>query len=272
MLVHGRNDRVAGAIAVALYSLIPLGFGLITTGNLTNAFAQSLAVAALAGVTWRAVIIQNRLYVLLLATALSAAYLSHTSTFAIGSVATAVIAALYWWRGGTMLRPAAAGVFTALVVASLAAIVLYYAHFVDTYRTELARIGAETATAAPDAGGRSIAARLGAVPGYLRAYFGIPALILASAGAVHFWRAGSPDRLTLAIAGWAVTSMGFLVLGVATPVDFRHYLAAIPVVALAGAVGASQAWATGGRWRAVAGAILAWTIVIGIQAWWSTLR
>ena len=43
-----RGDRLSGAVAVALYQLVPLGFGVITVGNLTNAFAQALAIAGLA--------------------------------------------------------------------------------------------------------------------------------------------------------------------------------------------------------------------------------
>ncbi len=49
IVVRGWGDRLAGAMAVALYHLIPLDFAVVvTTGNLTNAFAQSVAVAALA--------------------------------------------------------------------------------------------------------------------------------------------------------------------------------------------------------------------------------
>ena len=48
MAVRVRGDRLAGALAVGLYHLIPLGFGVVVVGNLTNAFAQSISVAALA--------------------------------------------------------------------------------------------------------------------------------------------------------------------------------------------------------------------------------
>ena len=65
----------------------------------------------------------------------------------------------------------------ATLAAAVVAVALYYAHFIDTYRTELARIGAETATAAPDAGGRGICERLASVPRYLRLYFGVPAIL-----------------------------------------------------------------------------------------------
>ena len=47
MAVRVRGDWLAGALAVALYHLIPLGFGVVVVGNLTNAFAQSISVAAL---------------------------------------------------------------------------------------------------------------------------------------------------------------------------------------------------------------------------------
>ena len=47
MVVRVRGDRLAGACAVAIHHLIPLDFGVLAVGNLTNAFAQSLSVAAL---------------------------------------------------------------------------------------------------------------------------------------------------------------------------------------------------------------------------------
>ena len=42
------GNRLAAAMAVAIYHLIPLDLAVLTTGNLTNAFAQSVAVAAMA--------------------------------------------------------------------------------------------------------------------------------------------------------------------------------------------------------------------------------
>ena len=62
---------------------------------------------------------------------------------------------------GRRLRSPAVAVLLASVAAVVVAVVVYYAHFIDTYRTELARIGGETAAAAPDAGGRGIGDRLG---------------------------------------------------------------------------------------------------------------
>jgi hypothetical protein len=271
MAVRIRGDRLAGAVAVALYHLIPLGFGVVAVGNLTNAFAQSLSVAALAAMASGAVRLENRSALALLTFALLAAFLSHSSAFAIGSVASCLVAVMFWWRGGPALRSPAIAVLLAASVAVLLAVATYYAHFLDTYRTELSRIGTETAAAAPDAGGRSIGGRLALVPGYLRGYYGIPSLALAFWGAGLLWSRGARDRVTLAGAGWALACLIFLALGIVTPVDMRHYLAAVPVVALGGAVGAAIVWTSPGSRRIVALVLLGWAVVAGIDAWWSTL-
>jgi hypothetical protein len=271
MAVRVRGDRLAGALAVALYHLIPLGFGVVVVGNLTNAFAQSLSVAALALMASPTVRLERRVAVVFLAATLTAAFLSHTSAFAIGSVAACLIAGLFWWRGGPALGAAAAGVLLAAVAAVIVSVIGYYAHFIETYRTELARIGAETAVAAPDAGGRGIAGRLNSVPRYLQLYYGAPALALAGWGAGLLWRRGARDRTTLAAAGWLLTCGLFLLLGILTPVDMRYYLAAIPALALLSAAGGTIGWLSGGRARAIAATLLAGTVFLALRAWWSTL-
>jgi hypothetical protein len=268
---NARGDRLAAAIAVALYQLIPLGFGVIRGGNLTNAFAQSVAVFGLAGLAARSVRWERRGLVLLLSAALAAAFLSHTSTFAILSVTVVFTVAMFLWRGGPVLRSAAIAVGVALLVALAASIALYYAHFLETYRTELARLGAETAAAAPDAGGRGIGSRLGAVPRYVDLYFGWGFIALASWGAWVLWRSGTRDRLTLTLAAWTLTCLGFLALGVLTPVDMRYYLAAIPAVAIAGAIGAAAGWSAHGVPRLVCAALIAFCILTGVHNWWVAL-
>ena len=203
MAVRIKGDRLAGALAVALYHLIPLGFGVVVAGNLTNAFAQSISVAALALMAAPMVRVQQPAAIAILTITLAAAFLSHTSTFAIGSVAAIAVAFLLWWRGGPAMRSPAAAVLVAGTVAVILAIVVYYAHFLETYQTELARIGGETAIAAPDAGGRGIASRMASVPRYLRIYFGFPPLALAVWGIGTLWRRGrsrslDPDSRRLA--------------------------------------------------------------------------
>ena len=159
----------------------------------------------------------------------------------------------------------------ATVIALVASVALYYAHFGSTYRTEFARIGAEAASAAPDAGGRGIGARLGSVPMYLRLYLGPGALLLAAVGAWDLYRRGARDRLTLSIAAWATSCVVFLAIGILTPVDMRYYLASIPAVAIAGGAGAACAWAQAGVPRLAAAALLGWVAVAGVVSWYSTL-
>jgi hypothetical protein len=271
VVVRARADRLAAAMAVALYQLVPLDFGIVTTGNMTNAFAQSLSVFALVALTARWLRWEHRSAVLLVSALFAMAFMSHTSTFAILTVTIAAAAVLFWWRGGPALRSPAAAIAAALLLAVAGAIALYYGHFLDTYRTQLARIGAETATAAPDAGGRGIAERLLAVARYLGLYFGWGMLALAGWGAWRLWRLGLSDRLTLTLAAWTVSCVAFLVLGVLTPVDMRYYLAAIPAVAVTAAIGASAGWAAGGASRLVSAALLSWCVFTGVHNWWSAL-
>ena len=271
MAVRMRGDRLAGALAVALYHLIPLGFGVVVVGNLTNAFAQSLSVGALALMASAAVRLEHRAPVAGLTAALAAAFLSHTGSFAIGSVAACVIAFLFWWRGGPALRSPAAAVLLAAIAAVVLAMAVYYAHFIETYRTELTRIGGETAAAAPDAGGRGITDRLASVPRYLGLYFGIPALALSVWGGALLWTRGARDRASLAATGWILTCGLFLVLGILTPVDMRYYLAAIPALALLAANASGDAWLAGGPQRVIALTLLAGTLFVAVRAWWSTL-
>jgi hypothetical protein len=263
--------RTAAVCTVVLYHFVPLDLRIITVGNLTNAFAQSLAAMALALIVARRRDDQRPGFIVLLTLTLTAAFLSHTSSFAIGAAATAAIAALFLWRGGSALRGSAFTIALALAIAVAAAVVLYYAHFMDTYRAEWARISVETTSAAPDAGGRGIGARLAAVPRNLHIYLGTPLLILAAIGASASRRLSGATSLWLGIGGWLAACAGFLILGILTPVDMRHYLAAIPALALAAGTGAAAWWYAGGRRRLIAAALVLWVIAMGLQTWWISI-
>lgn len=266
---RARGDRLAAAMAVAIVQLVPLGFGVVRGGNLTNAFAQSLAVFALAAMASRALRRERLALVLGFAALLAAAFMSHTSTFAILSVTCVVTAALFLWRGGPVLRSGAAAIIAGLTLAVILAMALYYGWFGETYRTEFARISSETVHAVPAPGDRTIADRAADVPRYLTEYFGWGLLALAGWGAWQLWRTGARDRLSLTLAGLSLSCFAFLALGIVTPVDMRYYLAAIPAVAIAAALGASAGWAAGGTARIVAAALLGWCVFTGVHNWWS---
>ena len=263
LVTRAWGDRLAGAAAVALYNLAPLDLGIATVGNLTNAFAQTLAVVALVLIADPSLRLERRIHVAALAAVLTAAFLSHTSTFAILFPACVLIAAAFFWQGGPALRSPARAVLAAAAAAVVIAIALYYGHFIATYRTEFARIAAEAAANAPDAGGRTAFERLAGVPRSAGLYLGSPLLLLAAIGAWRLFARRARDRGTLAILGWSAACLLFLVVGILTPVDMRYYLASIPALAVAGSAGASWLWTAGPLHRAAAGAFLAWAAATG---------
>src|SRR5207237_2816015 len=103
LVARARGDRLAGACAVAIYHLLPLDFGVLWTGNLTNAFAQSLSVVALAMMGGAALTLRRRATFVAFIVVVTAAFLSHTSTFAILSAACFLTSVLFCWRGTGVL-------------------------------------------------------------------------------------------------------------------------------------------------------------------------
>jgi hypothetical protein len=51
----------------------------------------------------------------------------------------------------------------------------------------------------------------------------------------------------------------------------RHYLAAIPALAVIGAAAAAIAWTSGTAPRFAVGVLLGWSVFAAVRAWWSTL-
>jgi hypothetical protein len=269
LIVNRWGDRIAAAIAVAIYHLLPLDFRIMTVGNLTNAFAQSLSVVVLAlmGSGWMRW--ERPAAVVLLTMVLSAAFLWHLNTFAMLFVTCVVAAVLFVRKGGPSLTSSAQAVFAAAAAALLLSALWYDGHLIAVYRSEVARIGAENGGAFDAAGG--IGARLRRVPLYLHKDVGIPALILAGAGVWQMRRRYSRDRLTLSIWGWAVSCGLFLALAVLAPMDVRCDVAAMPAVAVAGATGAAALWMERRAIRVAGVVLLFWIVWIGVRTWWTVL-
>jgi hypothetical protein len=274
MITRQTGDRLAGAIAVALFHLVPLNFQVQTVGNLTNAFGQSLFFACVALIVFGWATPRRYVRLTLLTLAALAAMVSHTSTFAI-FVPMLVLSSLALWRfTQDDQEDAAAGraLLVVTLIALVAAVALYYGHFGGTYAAQFQRIGGEMGKPAElsDPAGRTIAQRAAAVPYYLNIYYGWPAMALAVIGAVTIAR--RRDRLTLITWAWLITSGLFLLLGVLTPVDMRYYLAAFPAIALLGGLGASRMWRTGPVAQSIAIVLLAAALVIGVHDWLAPLR
>jgi hypothetical protein len=225
----------AGAIAVVAYHVLPVPWAVLATGNLTNMFGQTVALAAVllvagGGATWTRAAVA--------AGVISLAVLSHTGTFVLLSAHLGLCGLLLSARPDT--RRDGLWLLATLATAVVVSIGLYYGHFGEVYRDAWTRITAETGQATAAAGGRTPAERLGDVPRLLGLYYSIWALGLAALGAVaarHIADSRSGPLLTT----WAISTVGFLVLGVVSPVDFRHYYAAAPLVAIAVGLGVGEA-------------------------------
>lgn len=243
------RDPMAAIAAVAAYHLLPLSFNVLAVGNLTNLFAQAIAMLALAlaaSTRWSLATAGGVMLLVLTAS------LSHTSTFVL--LCAHLGAAGLWLlvrsrdtrRAGLMLGGGVA-------LAGLLAIVIYYGHFSAVYTTALTRVGEETGRAASSAGSRTPMQRLVDVPRLLELYYAVPGLVLAALGAVMLGRARATGPIAWAVVvSGAGTLAAFLILGIVTPLDFRHYLAALPLIAVAIGAGAGRLWAGQGAGRVVA--------------------
>lgn len=269
MVLRASGDRVAGAMAAALFHLVPLGMTVQTTGHLTNAFGQSWFLATL-GLVSLGVVRQRATRGVILATAAAVvAALSHGGTFVIAVSVLVLVAASFAWRGNEVLRTSARPIATVALLAGAIAIAVYYAHFWETYREQAARIASELGqpAAASDEVGRGVAARAVAVLDDLRTHYGLPLLALAAAGGAWFWKRGQSDRLALTLSGWAAGCGAFLLLGVVTPVGLGYELAFFPAVAMLAALGAVWLWRGGTGARAAAAVLLGLAVARGVVEW-----
>ncbi len=300
LIVRIWGDRLVGALAVALFSLVPLSYAIAGNANLTNAFGQSAALVTIVAATaWPLGSAQLAQLVGLTLLA-SLAFLSHVHTFLLLLAMLLALAFLYRSMGSQMLRAPARSVFLATMIAAVLSITSYYGQFGEVYKTlsrtrasAIARVpspvmtqdGAET-TARTD-GSAAMARSLGvrsvtALASSVRAV-GWSILILAIAGP---WRVAADrvrDRLGLALAAWGVAYLAFLVFGALVPVEerFQRYAAEFidrvnyatcPAVAILAARGGMWGWRAGIPQRLTTSALVIGAVGGGVQQWIGWLR
>lgn len=269
------GDRLTAAAVVGIAQLIPLGFMVLGSANLTNAFGQAVAVTALVLVFGGPARQAGRAWSVFVFAVLLFALLSHTSTFATLSAITVMAGVLVLAAGHRDDRAYGRWILAMACASVLAAVAIYYAHFVPTYRAELARITAEVSGApgveareSPNLyqpGGASIASRLAAVPATAINTYTAGFLALAGVGLITGFRRFGRDSRWLVLMGWLAASLLLLGLGVLTPVAFRHYYAAQPAVAILAGFGLTSLWRAGGIWRWSGAALAAWGITTGVE-------
>ncbi|MBE3133001.1 MAG: hypothetical protein IMZ55_05985, partial [Acidobacteria bacterium] len=305
MIVRSWGDRLTGAVAVALFNFVPLSYVVVGHANLTNAFGQSMALAAVAAVTlldlrpghpWRLIV------VILLATL---GFISHVSTFALLLATLLAVAFFFRWMGGAALRAPARLVLLAATISVVLSVVLYWGHFGAVYQTQFERLRDGTVAGATsgktpgaavnreavardnvEALGRSfipLRGRVGAAFAQTAGNIGWPILLFALVGAWRLWAGGVRDRLVLVVVAWGVACLGFAMLSVLTPVEMRfqqdawEFLgrvehATYPAAVILAASGAVWAWRGGMALRLASGVLLLGAVITGVRAWTAWLH
>ncbi len=285
MVVRARGDRLEGAVAAALYALVPMAFWYTGNANLTNVFGQTTAGMAIVAATTLSLQPGRRLDVALLAAIIALAFLSHVSTFAILALTLIALAGSYWLLGGPALRAPARRILIATGVAVVVSVAAYYGHFGDVY-TRALRVRAQTAAVAtPETGGASaprqtvpsLPARTVEALSIARQAVGWPVLLLAAVGAWRFGAAGTRDRLACAIIAWGTAFAVFLAVGLMrVDAQYQRYsfefvgrvaFATYPAAAILAAYGAVWAWRAGSIARLASGSLLLATIALAVRGW-----
>jgi hypothetical protein len=289
-LVRAWGDRRAAAFASVLIQLAPLPLVTLANANLTNLFGQALALAVVAAAAaWR--LDPSRPVTLLGFVVLTAwALCSHVSTISTLSATLGVLVVLYWWRGDVERRRAALAIVIGTTIALAAAWVLYYRHFMETYRLAFGRMfahrTAEELAAAQVVvkGNMSAGARILDIGQQLTASYGWPLLVLAALGVWSLSRQWTRGRLESALLAWGAVWVGFSAATALAPVgdayvrysaEFlgRINLATLPLVAILAARGAALAWSTGAPasirpvLQVVSILLVLWTLLVGLWTW-----
>lgn len=293
MVVRGFGDRLAGLLALVLFHVVPIPFVVIGNANLTNAFAQAVAVMAVAsaalakpdgvGGRWAA-------SALLLTAATTLAFLSHVSTIVLLAGVLGAVAAGYLLFGGSSLRRPALTIVGATLVAVVMAVGLYYRHFDEVLDRFVERVGAPrpAEVVVPDAPVDAPAILVRPLAWSERAsdaarqtvaHVGWPVLALAVVGAWRVRRSDWRRQVPLVVAAWTVAWAAMTVGGTLTRVDtqYQRYaaefigriaLACYPAAAILGGLGAAALWRARPRWWSVAACILvAFALATGIGMW-----
>jgi hypothetical protein len=285
VVVKAWRDHTAALIAVVLSNVVPLSYGLTGNANLTNTFAEAVALCT---VLTASLLPGTRVWpVLPLFLLCALAFLSHVSTFALLGVTLVSLAIVYRVFGGPSERRVAASIGIVTVVCAILAIVLYYGHFGDVYKNAL-RVRASTTAAqsqieSAPAGtisvtqGSTFATRLTTAIRFAVEMIGWPILLLAIVGVWRSVVGRFDDRATLAVVAWTIACVVFL--GVAlmrVDAPFQRYaaeffgrvlLATFPAAVVLAARATGWAWTQALPVRLASASLVACALILGIQNW-----
>jgi len=286
VVVAAWGDRRAAALASVLYQLAPLPLAMLANGNLPNLFGQAMALATMmAAVGWS---LDPKRYGSLLgfAAITTWALCSHVSTVTTLTATLGVLVILYWWRGDAARRRSALAIVIGTALAIALAWIVYYGHFMDTYRTAYTQMFAAKAAPSPEVvkGNMDTAGRAINLVKQFASSYGWPLLILSAAGVWSLVRRQQRDRLLSAVWAWAAIWLVFSLSTVLAPVgdayvrysaEFlgRINLATMPLIAILAARGAVFGWEPDPPaylrqpLQVFSVAMLAWVLFIGLNTW-----
>jgi hypothetical protein len=296
-VVRAWGSRLAGAVAAALFTLVPVSYEVIGNANLTHAFGQAVAVVTVTALAIHAERLRRPWVFVTLLILATLGVTSHISTLVLLPSILVVSAALFRWLGGQALKGAFTATILITVLALAASTAIYWGHFGDVYRVQLQRLqSAVSSTAAPDAAGaapstpdRPVLARMGkeAIPLSGRVVLaasqtvgslGWPIFLLALLGAWRWFTEGGRGRLDLVIGAWVVVWLGFVAISVLSPgnkayqQDAYEFISRVihttmPAAVLLAGRGAAYGWRANTPARAGIVVLLGWAVVVGIRHW-----
>lgn len=298
-VVRAWNDRAVGVAVVALYSLIPLPYGIIGNANLTFAFSQSVALISMtAAASW--LFARRRVLEVAGLTGIAAlAFMSHVGTFTVLLPTLLILGLLHLGHGGQANRGPGRSILAAAALAVVLAFGLYYAHFGDVYRPYLADARAKLAVVlgtgehapalapapalppgpagAPERKASPLQLGIRGALDQTRGAFGLPMLGLALIGVWSLFRGRRTDRMVLALVAWGaawILFLGWSAIRAVEPLyvqdawEFigRVEMATAPAVAVLAAYGALWAWRSRRLLRAVSVVLVILACVGGARA------
>lgn len=296
-IVRRLQDQLAGALAVVLWSVVPIWFVVVGNANLTGAFGQSAATATILSATiWSLGPRDFRQGAGLFAVA-ALAQLSHVGTFPQVLGAMLALAVAYRVLGGAELRASAWWIGGMAIAAAIFSVAVYYGQFGEVYRS-LGRVSGRANAVASSA-----AEAVAVVPGVLPRggptpstairiatgadvgleALGWPLVVMALIGTGRLVATQPRNRLTLAVLAWAAASAAFLAAAMLMPVEDRFYrynvefiarvvYAGYPAVVILAAAGASWTWRTGSLGRLASAILVGAAVWVGALKWWSWIR
>jgi hypothetical protein len=297
------RDSAAGIVALVLFHTTPIASAVVGTGNLTNAFGESIALLTVATVVSMPLAWPAWVWLSVPMLVASVAFVAHFSTFMVLALTLCAIGLVYCVVGGPTLQRAASCVLMSLGLAVVVSVLLFYGHFWSTYRGQAARLAGEvktivsvdqkksgpapqlspvpapqqpqttpqTARPAPHRQRPSVMDRLSTLGRRTRTAYGWPLPAIAMLGLVLLIRRKLRDRLSLAIAGWLVTLVGCSALAVFTPLELRYQLAVAPALAILGGFAAAVWWRAAGWRRWAIAAVLTVIVVAGTRGWFDLI-